>query len=143
MCNMLMNPIIKSTILVASLVITTNALSSSWEDKVVEQVKPIGNTCMADDKTCASTNALNSNKKARTPEDIYNSGCMACHGTGVNGAPKFGSKEQWAAHISKGKDTLYDHAIHGFNAMPAKGLCSDCSDDEIKSVVDYIVNAAK
>jgi cytochrome c5 len=34
--------------------------------------------------------------------------------------------------------TLSDHAIKGFNAMPAKGGCAACSDDEIKNAVAYM-----
>ncbi len=50
-----------------------------------------------------------------------------------------GSVDDWASRIEKGSETLYDHAINGFNAMPAMGLCSDCSDEEIQATVDYMV----
>lgn len=52
---------------------------------------------------------------------VFDKACMACHATGAAGAPVVGNAEQWASHIEKGTDTLYDHAINGFNAMPAKG----------------------
>ncbi|WP_286875577.1 c-type cytochrome, partial [Marinimicrobium sp. UBA4509] len=58
---------------------------------------------------------------------------------GVSGAPMLGSVDDWASRIEKGSETLYDHAINGFNAMPAMGLCSDCSDEEIQATVDYMV----
>lgn len=70
---------------------------------------------------------------------VFDSACMACHATGAAGAPVLGNAEQWASHIAKGKDTLYDHAINGFNAMPAKGGRTDLSDDEVKATVDYMV----
>lgn len=70
---------------------------------------------------------------------VFDSACMACHATGAAGAPVLGNAEQWASHIEKGKDTLYDHAINGFNAMPAKGGRTDLSDDEVKATVDYMV----
>jgi cytochrome c5 len=69
--------------------------------------------------------------------------CSACHGTGVLGAPKFGDKAAWAPRIAQGKDTLYNAALHGLRAMPAKGGNPSLSDADVKAAVDYMVNAAK
>jgi cytochrome c oxidase subunit 2 len=69
--------------------------------------------------------------------------CTACHSTGVAGAPKVGDKAAWAPRIAKGKATLYDHALHGFNAMPPKGGNAQLSDDAVKAAVDYMVGQAK
>lgn len=74
---------------------------------------------------------------------IYNKTCALCHAAGVAGAPKPGDKADWAPRISQGKDTLYKHAIEGFNGakgnMPARGGSTTLSDDEVKSAVDYMV----
>jgi len=73
--------------------------------------------------------------------------CFACHGTGAAGAPKAGDKAAWGPRIKQGKDTLYNHAIHGFKGekgfMPAKGGRTDLSDDAVKAAVDYMVSLAK
>ncbi|SHM23781.1 c-type cytochrome [Vreelandella subglaciescola] len=74
---------------------------------------------------------------------VFDKACMACHATGAAGAPVVGNAEQWASHIEKGKDTLYDHAINGFNAMPAKGGQAGLSDDEVKASVDYMVEESQ
>ncbi len=76
-------------------------------------------------------------------EAIFNQACMACHATGAAGAPISGNAEQWASHIEKGMDTLYDHAINGFNAMPPKGGHATLSDDEVKASVDYMVEESQ
>jgi cytochrome c5 len=68
---------------------------------------------------------------------------MACHGTGAAGAPMKGNKGQWAPRIEKGLEQLVANAISGINAMPPKGTCMDCSDEEIHSVVEYMVNASQ
>ena len=77
---------------------------------------------------------------------LYEGTCVACHGAGVAGAPKFGDKAAWAPRIKQGSATLYDHAIKGFQGkagmMPAKGGAT-ASDDEVKAAVDYMANAAK
>jgi len=81
--------------------------------------------------------------KAKSGEEVYNSACVACHGAGVAGAPKTGDKAAWAPRVAQGMATLYDHAIKGFKAMPAKGGSAALSDDEVKAGVDFQVAKSK
>jgi len=76
-------------------------------------------------------------------EGVYQSACAACHAAGVAGAPKTGDKAGWGARIAKGKQTLYDHALKGLNAMPAKGGNPALSDADVKAAVDYLLAKAK
>jgi len=76
---------------------------------------------------------------ARTAEEVYNSGCLACHTSGAAGAPRFRIAADWTDRLKQGLDTLYINAINGKGAMPAKGLCPDCSDKEIELAVDYML----
>ena len=77
---------------------------------------------------------------------LYESTCIACHGAGIAGAPKFGDKDAWAPIIAQGVPVLYDRAIHGYTGkrgmMPPKGG-STASDADVKAAVDYMVAAAK
>lgn len=77
---------------------------------------------------------------------LYDSVCMACHAAGIAGAPKFGDKTAWAPRIAEGLDTLYEHAIKGYQGkngvMPPKGG-SSAPDDDVKAAVRYITSAAK
>ncbi|KKE81035.1 c-type cytochrome, partial [Pseudoalteromonas luteoviolacea] len=73
----------------------------------------------------------------RSGEQIYQASCFACHGTGALGAPK--TADEWATRLTKGADVLLDHAINGFNAMPPKGTCMDCSDEEIQAAIDFML----
>ena len=61
-----------------------------------------------------------------------------CHDYGVLGAPKMGDVAAWASRLEQGIETVYANAINGIRAMPARGTCMDCSDDEIKASIDYI-----
>ena len=72
-------------------------------------------------------------------EQIYQKNCMACHTTGAAGAPKLGDAAAWAPRIAQGMDAIMVNVMNGINAMPPKGLCMTCSEDELKSVVDYII----
>ncbi len=76
-----------------------------------------------------------------TGEQVFNAVCTACHTPGALGAPKFGNKAEWAPRIKKGYDTLIDHALHGFNNMPARGGNPDLTDLEIKRAIAYMANA--
>jgi cytochrome c5 len=78
---------------------------------------------------------------------VHDPACMACHATGVAGAPKTGDKSAWTPRIAQGSGVLYDHALKGFQGkagvMPAKGGNTALSDDDVKAAVDYMVGAAK
>ena len=82
---------------------------------------------------------------ARSGEDVYNAACMACHSAGIAGAPKVGEQVAWASRIAKGMDALYDSGINGVpgTGMIARGGCVDCSDDEIRLAVDFMVDGSR
>ena len=78
-----------------------------------------------------------------TAEQIYQTNCLACHQTGAAGAPKTGDAAAWAPRIAQGMDSMVSNAINGLNAMPPKGLCMACSDDDLRGVVEYIVGESQ
>ena len=77
-------------------------------------------------------------------EQKYMASCFACHSTGAAGAPKVGDgmAAEWEPRLEKGLDTIVQNAINGVNTMPAKGLCFDCSDDDIKAIVEYMIDSS-
>ncbi|MGB5473139.1 MAG: c-type cytochrome [Gammaproteobacteria bacterium] len=85
----------------------------------------------------------NSAVQAADAEGIYNTKCMACHATGAANAPKLGDKEAWAPRIAMGNDALLASAIKGKNAMPPKGTCMECSDDDLAAVIDYMISKSQ
>lgn len=112
------------------------------ERATIERLTPVGKVCV-EGKECegvvASAAAPAAGGAPRAGDVVYKASCSACHDTGAAGAPKHGDKGDWGSRIAKGKPTLYKHAISGFNAMPPKGMCMTCSDDEIKAAVDYLI----
>jgi len=34
------------------------------------------------------------------------------------------------------------NSINGVNTMPAKGLCFDCTDDDLRALVEYMIAAS-
>jgi cytochrome c5 len=76
----------------------------------------------------------------RGGNEIFNQYCIVCHGTGAAGSPKFGCKSAWEPRKAKGIKTLLQHAMNGFNFMPAKGTCLDCSQNEVEDAIHYMID---
>jgi cytochrome c5 len=78
---------------------------------------------------------------------VYNTACLACHASGVAGAPKVGDVAGWTDRIAQGMDILYDHAINGYQGpagvMPAKGGNASLSDEEVRAAVDHMVQGSQ
>ena len=95
------------------------------------------------DNVVASTGA----DESKPGESIYKTKCIACHGSGVAGAPKLGDKAAWAPRIAQGIAVLNQHAIGGFKGstgiMPPKGGFASLSDEEILSTVEYMVSQSQ
>ena len=107
-------------------------------NEIAERIKPVGEVYLqgAEPEQAADTGP-------KSGDQVYNTSCSACHGSGVMGAPKMGDAGAWGPRVAQGMDVLADHAIKGFNAMPAKGGCMACSDDEIKAAIDYMIEGSK
>lgn len=74
----------------------------------------------------------------------YQSTCYACHGTGAAHAPEVGDVIEWEIRLDKGMDTLLKNTIAGLNGiMPPRGLCTDCSDDNLKAIIEYMLENSK
>ena len=74
-------------------------------------------------------------------EAKYKQSCMMCHAAGVAGAPKSFDAAVWAPRLAAGMDALVASATAGKGAMPPKGLCMDCSADQLKSLITYMSKA--
>ncbi|WP_116368450.1 c-type cytochrome [Parahaliea mediterranea] len=81
--------------------------------------------------------------QAEVPMDKYNKSCAICHAAGTAGAPKTHDVEAWKPHLDKGDDVLMESVHNGFNAMPPKGMCFDCSDEDYKALIEFMATPAK
>ncbi|MGL5653230.1 MAG: c-type cytochrome [Vibrio sp.] len=112
----------------------TWAITDADKHAIAERIKPVGNVYLASSEPTPVV--------ATGPRDgatVYGTFCIACHSTGVSGAPKIGSAAEWGPRIAQGKEVLKNHALNGFNAMPAKGTCIDCSDAEIVAAIEHMI----
>lgn len=74
-------------------------------------------------------------------EETYLQVCKVCHAQGINGAPVFGNKKNWAPRKEQGLATLVEHASNGFGLMPAKGGRSELTEAEITAAIKYMLAA--
>ena len=121
------------------------------KEVVLENIKPVGQVNIAgqpgtQEETAAEPAAAAGEEAAAGPmtgEQVYQSHCIACHGTGAAGSPKFGDAAAWKPRIAKGIDALLVSATNGLNAMPPKGLCMSCSQDELKGAIEYMISKSQ
>ncbi|SPX85787.1 Cytochrome c555 [Moraxella ovis] len=108
--------------------------------KLISRIAPYGKVCFDGEECDINITVLAPavEGEARLGDQLYKAICATCHDAGLVGAPKVGNAGDWGPRIGKGKATLYDHAINGFGAMPARGG-ADISDDEVKNAVDYMI----
>ena len=111
---------------------------------LIARIQPVAKVCFEDDEVCDVTARSAGPAAGDGPRDgkaVYSAVCQTCHASGLLGSPMLGDAGAWGPRIAKGKETLYTHAINGFNAMPAKGG-ADIPDEEVQSAVDYMVGEA-
>ena len=101
-------------------------------EAIAKRIHPVG---VVEVKDMSDPAALKSG------EQVYAAQCVACHGAGLAGAPKFGDSTAWAPRLGQGYDTLLSHALKGKGAMGAQGG-GDYSDLEIGRAVVYMTNQA-
>ena len=107
------------------------------DNSVLERIKPVGEVRV--DTSTMVASAESTETAERSGEEIYNSKCAGCHNSGIMGAPKYAALADWSSRIDLGLDKLTASAIAGKGGMPARGTCMDCSDNEIKVTVKYML----
>jgi len=125
------------SLLVASF--SVNAAPPGTASEIRERIAPVGKLCRAGDECGAATATAPSGP--RDGKAVYDGFCFVCHSSGVGGAPIFADSEAWAPRIDKGMDALWETMQNGLGAMPAKGTCVNCSDEELRASLDYMVEA--
>ncbi len=123
------------------LAFAAQAVPPGTADEIAERLKPFGNVCRTGDDCGAATAAVATGPLSG--EEVYNQFCFACHNSGVSNAPILGDVAGWAPRIDKGMDALMASTLNGINAMPAKGTCMNCSDDELADAVDYMLEQSR
>ncbi|MCZ6618124.1 MAG: c-type cytochrome [Gammaproteobacteria bacterium] len=116
-------------------------------DEIRDRMEPFGSLCRTgDDCSGAGSGQAAGARNASatlTGEQVYSQFCFACHTTGISESPIFGDVQAWAPRIAKGVDVLWENTTGGLGLMPIRGTCMNCSDDELRAAMDYIIDRAK
>ncbi len=132
---------------VASLLVAAVAVAErvppGTNDEISNRLAPFGELCRTGDPCAQAASSQASTSGPMSGQQVFDKFCSACHATGVAGAPKAGDASAWKPRIAKGMDTLWQHVENGFNAMPPKGTCVSCSDEELHNALNYLVGQAE
>lgn len=124
---------------VIALALWAVSAQATTDEAIAERIKPVGQVCIAG-QDCAGIRAVaaETGSPARSGDDIVARHCTACHTPGLLGAPKTGDTAAWKALADRqgGMDGVLAKAIEGINAMPPRGTCGDCSDDELRAAIE-------
>ena len=108
-----------------------SAGSDAMKDQAVaKRIEPVGRVEIKDASDLSTM---------KTGEQVFNAQCVACHGTGAAGAPKFGDPAAWAPRIKAGYEALLNAALKGKGNMGAQGG-GDFSDLEVGRAVVFMAN---
>ena len=132
--------------LIKKILVAQTAVMALWavsaqaatNDDIAERLKPVGEVCIQGEE-CAAAGpaAAAAGGGGLSGEEVVGKFCNACHGTGLLNSPKVGDTAAWQARADEkgGLDALLANAITGINAMPPKGTCASCSDDELMAAI--------
>lgn len=69
---------------------------------------------------------------------IVNHFCISCHALKPIislGAPRINTETDWSPRIKQGLALLVEHTEEGFHAMPPRGGCFECSDEQLRLAI--------
>ena len=69
---------------------------------------------------------------------LWVNSCALCHVTGVGGAPRVGSIDEWQPRLDQGKGELLRHTLEGFNNMPPLGYCMACEEEDFSKLINFM-----
>ena len=110
-------------------------------EAVAERIGPVARLNTGEPIVPEAAPAAAAPTAARSGQDIYRTSCFACHDTGAAGAPKLADAAAWAPYVDKGMDSMLQNAITGIGGMPPRGTCANCSDDELRDSIQYILDS--
>ena len=83
------------------------------------------------------------NGPVRTGKQVYDYACKTCHDRTTQGAPLPDDEIEWGLRARKGMKVLMQHVKEGYKGlMPEKGGCRNCSDDELRAGIMYMLDTS-
>jgi cytochrome c5 len=73
-------------------------------------------------------------------KEIYGKSCVFCHAANMPNMPKAGDVAAWEARLVNGMDALVASVKNGKGAMPPKGMCMTCTDEQYAALITYMAS---
>lgn len=73
----------------------------------------------------------------------YARSCHTCHANRASTAPLTGFAADWHPRLRQGKAVLLAHVRDGYQGMPARGFCNDCSDQDFEALIAFMSTSEK
>lgn len=103
------------------------------------RIQPVGQVAVQGEPE-SENKAVTLVKKKEVGKEIYEQHCIVCHKDGLASAPKFRNEHEWKPRLlGRTLDDLVASSIKGLNAMPSKGTCVTCSEDDLKAALIYML----
>ncbi len=103
------------------------------------------------------------NKPVRSGEEVFKQSCSTCHAVNFPNAPQVHDTTAWKKKYEisatqakaqfpalggkdleeKTMDILVSKVRNGNHAMPPKGLCNDCTDQEYQNAIEFMSSPKK
>lgn len=117
-----------------------HADTESERQEITERIQPVGRVSVQHQRTSTDKVVEGDAVKKERAQEAYMHYCIVCHQGGLAGAPKLRDKEDWKPRLAgRTLDDLVASSIKGLNAMPAKGTCIKCSDEDLKAAIAYML----
>ncbi|WP_320205182.1 c-type cytochrome [Legionella jordanis] len=130
------------------LLLSTSTLYASEDfdrQQIEQRIKPVGQVNIeGGQKSSAKQQTAPAEQKKTAANEppgkaTYEKYCSTCHRDGIAGAPKLQSAD-WKPRLdAKKMDGLIASATKGLNAMPPKGTCAECSEEDLKQAIEYML----
>jgi glucose/arabinose dehydrogenase len=96
-----------------------------------------------DTNTAAQVSTAAAESADHPGKERYDLVCSGCHNAGVSGAPVLGNYTQWQPVIAQSPELTREHVFNGYKAMPERGLCYVCTDQQLLDMIDYVLAEAE
>lgn len=127
----------------SSIIFAEDVLDRQQMEKRIQPIGTVsiqGTTPSLDQKVLRKKNIEEKVEKKDRGQVVYEQYCIVCHRDGLAGAPKFSDVNDWKPRLEgKTIDDLIVIVNKGLNVMPPKGTCSECTDDDIKAAIQYML----
>jgi cytochrome c5 len=143
--NMLKSRLMKLALLVLGVAVAGSLWAQQSRDQqIAERIMAVDTVCIAGSECATSGSAMLAQADTGfSAEGVYEQYCAMCHTSGLAGAPLLHDEDHWGPRLEEvGFDEILQNSITGINAMPPRGMCMDCTDEQLGEVVEYLIGDA-